>query len=195
MAEEKAPVQDYIMLRNVRLSFNDLFQAKQFEGKGDFKYSAKFIVDPGSANDKTIRAEVLKQATKGFGAKAAATMKQIEGQSLKHCYLDGDVVGRPEYAGKWVLTAKRNQTAGKVTVIDRDLAALTPEEGRPYSGCFVNAKVQIYAQTKGTGFPGMRCGLLTVQFYADGEAFGGAAPSDAEGFDNESEAAEEESLV
>lgn len=185
---------DYIMLRNVRLSFHNLYKAVQFEGTGEYKYDATFIIEPGSENDKTIRAEIARSA-KGFGKDAERVLRGLEGNSAKHCYISGDIAGRPEYAGKWVLRTKRKQSSGRPAVVDRDPNVnLTPEEGRPYSGCYVNAKVNVYAQTKGTGSPGIRGSFSSVQFYKDGDAFSGAPPATAEGFDVEADE-EEESLV
>ena len=45
-----------LKLTNVRLAFPDLFEAKEFEaGDGKPRYSATFLVEPGSENDKAIR--------------------------------------------------------------------------------------------------------------------------------------------
>jgi hypothetical protein len=48
-----------VKLSNVRLSYNDLFQAKEFKaGDGKPRYSATFLVEPGSEADKAIRAAI-----------------------------------------------------------------------------------------------------------------------------------------
>lgn len=54
-------------------------------------------------------------------------------------------------------------------------------DGRPYSGCYVNAKVQIWAQKD--KYVGVRCTLVSVQFVKDGDAFGGGGPATADGFE------------
>lgn len=183
MSENKPKVDSTVMLRNVRLSFPDLFEAKQYEGKGDFSYGAAFLVEPGSANDKAIRAAIEKAAKAKWGEKTAAIMKTIEGQSQKYCYVDGDTKAYDGYAGKWALSTKRPQDAGRPKVIDKDLRELTVEEGRPYGGCYVNAKVQFWAQDNQWG-KGIRCTLIAVQFVADGESFGGAPQATTEGFES-----------
>ena len=179
-----AKVDTSFMLRNVRLSFPTLFVAEQFDGQGAFNYSASFLIDPGSPNDKAIRAAIKKAAEAAWKDKAAAILKSIDGQSMKYCYLDGNTKNYDGYEGKWVLSAKRPQDSGRPKVIDKDLSEISPEEGRPYGGCFVNAKVQVWGQYKGKGAPGMRCSLIAVQFVADGESFGGAPPATADGFDS-----------
>ncbi len=58
---------------------------------------------------------------------------------------------------------------------------LTGKEGIIYAGCYVNAKVEMWAQ--GGTYSGMRCGLLGVQFDAAGDSFGGASRVSDEGFE------------
>jgi hypothetical protein len=58
---------------------------------------------------------------------------------------------------------------------------LNGSEGVIYAGCYVNAKVEMWAQ-QGT-YRGMRCGLLGVQFDAPGDSFGGASRPSDDGFD------------
>ena len=170
-----------VMLKNVRISYPHLFQATQYQGKGDFSYSAAFHVVAGSENDKAIRKAIAAQAV-GFGKNSAEILKSIELNSMKFCYINGVLKDLED--GIWVLTSKRKQGDGKPLVIDRDpKVTLEPSDGRPYGGCFVNAKVEIYAQTQGTGAPGIRCGLIAVQFYSDGESFGGASRASADGFE------------
>lgn len=171
-----------IILRNVRLSFPDLYVPKQFEGAGKFKFSGTFLVEPGSENDKLIHAAIQKAAVDKWGAKAADTLKGLMGQSQKCCYLDGAMKEYDGYAGKWALTAKRDQEAGMPKLIDKDMTELTPISGKPYAGCYVNAKVQIWMQENQWG-KGIRCTLITVQFAGDGDAFSGSGPADAEGFE------------
>lgn len=182
---ETAPKPDSIfMLKAVRIAFPVLFVAEQFQGEGGFSYSATFLIEPGSANDKTVR-DAIAQAAKKWEKKTDEVMKAIQGQSMKFCYIDGNTKAYDGYAGKWALAAKRPQDSGKPKVLDKNKdVELTAEDGRIYGGCYVNAKCQIWAQVKGKGAPGMRCSLIAVQFYSDGESFGGAPPADGSGFES-----------
>lgn len=173
---------DDIILRNVRIAFADgLFTARQFDGKGDFRYGCSFIIQPGSDNDKLIW-KAIKEACATTWEKRAETMLE----SLKHntkdfCYYNGDIKEYDGYPGNMVLRAARNQKKGPPLVLDRDLSKLSAGDGRPYSGCYVNAKVQIWGQKD--KFVGVRCTLVSVQFVKDGDAFGGGGPATADGFE------------
>lgn len=167
-----------VKLSNVRLSFPDLFVATQFDGKGPFNFGAQFLVTPGSANDKEIRKALAQVAKDKWGAKAAAMLKGIEGNSQKYCYIDGDTKDYDGYAGMWALSSKRGQDKGRPLVVNTDKTPLVQADGKPYAGCFVNASVEFWAQDNSFG-KGLRCTLLGVQFFKDGDAFSaGSAPSE-----------------
>lgn len=178
-----------IMLKDVRLSFPRLWTPAEYEtGDGKPRWSATFLIVPGSANDKAIRAALQAEANEVFKAKANATLAQYAGNSQKFCYLDGEVNGEPRYdgyAGLWALTTHRQQktkvgTQPPPLIIDANKAPLGEDAGKPYAGCYVNAKVSIYAQ--GGTNAGLRASFSAVQFWRDGDAFSASTPS-ADGFD------------
>jgi hypothetical protein len=175
-------VKTEIVLKNVRLGvFPDLFAPRQFDGKGEFKYAAKFIMAAGSEEKKAVDAAIRAAAVKTYGAKADTFLKTVQGQKKEYCFIDGSVLGRPEYDGMWVLSAKRKEKDGAPNVYARDKSPLTAESGKVYPGCYVNAKVRLWAQD--APFPGMRCEFSGVQFVKDGEAFSGAGPANDVGFE------------
>ena len=172
-----------VILKNVRLGvFPDLFVARQFDGKGEFKYKAVLIMPADSAERKAVDVAILAAATAKWGAKAEGYLKSLRGQKKEFCFLDGAMLGRPEYEGAWVLSAGRRQKDGAPKVLARDKTPLTIESGKPYPGCYVNAKVQLWSQDNAFG-KGMRCTLMVVQFVKDGEAFSGAGPVNDMGFE------------
>jgi len=65
-------------------------------------------------------------------------------------------------------------------IIDRDKSPLTSEDRKPYGGCYVNAKVEIYCQTGENS--GVRASFSVIQFYKDGDTFSASTPS-TDGFD------------
>lgn len=185
-----------IMIKNVRLSFPDLFHAVEFKaGDGKPRWNATFLVEPGSENDKNIKRAIAAEAKEVWGAKAEQTLKSCEGQVNKYCYIDGDTKEYDGYAGHMYLAAHRAaKTKGgapnsRPQIIDRDKSPLTAEDGKPYAGCYVNAKVSIYCQ-KGEN-AGVRASFSAVQFLRDGDAFSAGAPSTDE-FDDLSKFDEEE---
>ena len=177
-----------LKLPNVRLSFPDLFEATQYQGKGAFRYNATFLIVPGSDNDKAILAAIEAEAQAGFGKKWKDILEGMRTNSNKFCYLNGNTKEYDGYEGMFYLAAHRRKEDGPVTVLDANKAILTPESGRPYGGCYVNALVDIYAQNGEN--QGMRCGLRGVQFYRDGDAFGGSRPAKPDDFDDVSDGAD-----
>lgn len=167
-----------VKLSNVRLSFPDLFQAAQFQGTGPFNYRAALLVKPGSAEDKAINAAINEVAKAKWNAKAPAILKSAAGNSQKFCYTDGDAKEYDGYAGMMALSTTRAMDKGRPLIIDQNKSPLTEKDGKPYAGCYVNASVEFWAQDNQYGKT-VRCTLLGLQFYKDGDAFGGgSAPSE-----------------
>lgn len=171
-----------VILRNVRLSFPDLFHAVEYKpGDGKPRWNATFLVEPGSENDKAIRSAILAAAQLEWKDKAPKMLASIENNSNKYCYLDGDLKEYDGYAGMMYLSSHRSArlksgaSNSRPAIIDRDKSPLTEEDGKPYAGCYVNAKVSFYAQSGEN--PGMRCSFSVVQFARDGDSFGSGAPS------------------
>ena len=181
---QTAPSGD-IILRNVRLSFPDLWHAVEFKpGDGRPRWNATFLIEPGSDNDKAIRRAISAAARDTFGDKAAQMIKSCSGQVTKFCYIDGAMKDYDGYQDHWALAAHRaaklrnGSPNSAPLIIDRNKRELSESDGRPYGGCYVNAKVSIWAQ-KGEN-PGIRCSFSVVQFHADGDALGAGAPNAAD---------------
>lgn len=80
-----------------------------------------------------------------------------------------------------------------VQATKRDRLLLTVTAGRPYSGCYVNATITIFAyDNQGKG---ISASLGGVQFFRDGDAFAGGGVASEDDFDDLSVAEEEESLI
>lgn len=169
-------------LTDVRLSHSKLYEAVEYAaGDGRPRRSANFIVEKGSPTDKLIEAEIAAKVADAFPKPEAAKkwLAGIRGQKTQDCYRaykDDD--------GFMNLASHRSAKDGPVGVYDnvidpqtKKVRVLGENEGRPYDGCYVNATVDIYLQTKGEN-QGIRCSLIAVQFARDGDAFSGTkAPS------------------
>lgn len=183
-----------VILQKVRLSFPDLFEAKEYEkGDGKPRYNATFLIEPGSANDKAIRAAIAEVGAEKFGKKAAAVLKSLEGNANKYCYLDGAAKDYDGYEGMWYLSAHRKAADGRPLVIDRDKSPLTAADGRPYAGCYVNATAEIYAQDGQN--QGIRASFSGIQFHSNGDAFSSARPASPDEFEDLGVPEEAEDLV
>jgi hypothetical protein len=182
-----------VQLKNVRIAFiDDLFEPAQYEGQGDFRHTAAFIVEPGSANDAAIQDAIQKEAVALWGKKADAFLEDMRGNKNKFSYMKNkkDKTGEvyEGFENRYALSAVRKQKDGAPIFLHKfkdpetgKAQKLTGKEGVIYAGCYVNAKVEMWAQS-GT-YSGMRCGLLGVQFRDHGDSFGGASRATDDGFD------------
>lgn len=171
-----------LKLQNVRLSYPDLFEANEYEGKRNF--GATFLIEPGSKQDKEIREALDAEAKEKFKDKAPAILKAaLAGGNQKCCYWDGNTKTYDGYADMMALTAKRAEDKGRPLVIDKNKSPLTAADGKPYAGCYVNASVELWAQDNKFG-KSVRCTLLGVQFANDGDAFSAGSVASEDDFDD-----------
>jgi hypothetical protein len=175
-----------VMLRNVRIAFPQLFEAKQVNGEGTPAYSASFIFDKKHPAVKDIQAAIEKTGNEKWGAKWPAVKKALKGV----CLQDGDTKAEYEgYEGNMFVSARNTK---RPLVLDTNKSPLTEADGKPYAGCYVNAQIEVWAQDNNWG-KRINAQLKAVQFASDGDAFSaGGAPADPEAFDDLSV---EESLV
>lgn len=165
-----------MIITNVRCSFVDVFAARAFEDQ-EPKFSITALVEPGSENDKKIEAEIQRIAKAKWGDKAAAKLKAITGNNMKYCYRPE---GEKDYAGYEGMKFFKASNTARPTVIDRDRSPLTKEDGKPYSGCYVNLSADFYVNSK----DGISCSLKGVQFVKDGDAFTGGGVASPNDFDD-----------
>ncbi len=78
-------------------------------------------------------------------------------------------------------------------VIDVNRTPLTAQDGRPYSGCYVNATIEFYAYDNNG--KGVSASLRGVQFFRDGDAFSGGSVASVDEFDDLSMAEEEDDIA
>lgn len=180
-----------VKLKHVRLSFPDLWVPVEFKtGDGKPRFNATFLIEPGSENDKAIRAAITEAAKETFGAKWQALLKSLEGNSNKYAYLDGNTREYDGYEGMMYLAC---HAKARPYICDRNPeTVLAADSGRPYAGCYVNAQVDIYAQ-KGEN-TGIRASFTGVQFAADGDAFSAGKPATANDFETLEEGSDNELL-
>jgi hypothetical protein len=172
-----------LSLKNVRLAFPALFEAKTVNGEGEPAFSAVFLLDPKDPQIKTVNQAIDAVAKEKFGAKADAVLKAMRAAD-KVCLHDGN--SKADYAGfaDMLFVSSRNKV--RPLVLNHDKSPLTAQDGKPYAGCYVNASIELWAQDNSFG-KRVNASLRGVQFLRDGDAFaGGGAASDDE-FDDVSE--------
>lgn len=171
-----------IILRNVRVSFVEVFDAVTF--KESTSYGIKCFIEPGSENDKAIRKAIEEVGLIRFpqAGKWERVHDELRLDKKAYPYIDGKRVDYVVPDGNWILTAKRAEKDGRPMVIDGRKNPLAKSDGKPYSGCYCNVKVDLWAQDGEN--KGVRCTLQVVQFVKDGDSFGGAKPPSADDMDD-----------
>lgn len=168
-----------VKLKNVRLAFPQLFEARTVNGEGEPAYSAAFIFTKDSAEYKTMEKSVIDVAKEKWGDKAAIVMKDLKAKD-KTALHDGDLKADYDgYSGNAFVSARSKK---RPLVLDRDKTVLTSADGRPYGGCYVNANVDIWAMDNQFG-KRVCATLVGVQFSKDGEAFSGSSPATPDDFE------------
>ena len=173
-----------MILKNVRLAFESLFEASTVQGEGAPKFSATFIIESGSPLWKQIQSHIEEIAEAKWGKHAKDILADLKAKE-RVCFSDKpkrNKKTREIYSGFegncWVSASNAKRPA----IVDRDKTPLTKADGRPYSGSFVNADVDFWVQDNNYG-QRINCSLIGVQFAKDGEAFGGRSGS-ADAFDS-----------
>lgn len=183
-------------LKNVRISFPNVFRAKAVWEDQKPKFSAVFLLDKDHPQLAEVKTEIERVAKKKWGEEAAGVLKQLKAQN-RAMLRDGSekVNAKGEIMdgfgdGVVFLNASNDK---RPTVLDRDKTPLTEEDGRPYAGSYVDAVIEIWAQDNQYG-KRINASLRGVQFRRDGGAFGGGGlPASASDFDDLSD--EEAELV
>jgi hypothetical protein len=177
-----------IMLRDVRLSFaQNLFVPGAFKPGDKPKYSSTFLIPKGSPLHKAVEAAALFALDSKFPGKGKSIRAQIEGNNNKCCIQDGDKSAYEGYEGH--IAVKAN-TLVRPTIMDRSRALLETDNGRIYSGCYVNGSIEFFGYD--SSGKGLSANLRGVQFWRDGDSFGGGRPASADEFEAADDAAQVE---
>lgn len=145
----------------------------------------------------TVKDVVEEVALDAMKTKDKATAWLASLENSKKCYRNGDLRvtkgGDPYegYEGIWYVAAKNK---ARPLILDSNKQPLTQADGKPYSGCYANVVIDVYAITDPKR-KGVHAAMKGVQFVKDGDAFGGSAPASADEFDELSEGAQASDLV
>lgn len=182
-----------VSIKKVRGAFLNVFEPKAI-GDGEARYSGAFPIEPGSANAKALDAAVDAVAKEKWKDKAAGVLKELRSKGricYKHDALSKDGEVYDGFEGMHSLNASNK---ARPLVLDADKSPLTQADGKPYSGCYVNLSIDVWAQDNSFG-KRVNATLKGVQFHSDGDAFGGGAPASAEDFDEVEAGADAADLV
>jgi hypothetical protein len=170
-----------LRLNNVRLAFGDaIFTAKSGgDGEGKPAFSCTFILPPNHPDLPKVKAALRAAAQSKWGEKGDEILKRLIAGD-KVCLRNGDTKSDYDgFAGNMFIAARSNV---RPLVIDADRSPLSESDGKPYSGCYVNGKIAVWAQDNKYG-KRINAQLQGVQFFRDGDAFGGGRPASVDEFE------------
>jgi hypothetical protein len=166
-----------------RLAFPSLFKMSKVGNTpgAPEKYSAALLIPKDSAAVAAIVQAMKAAAQEKWGAKWENTYNLIK-EDGKLCLQNGDkkADNYDGFAGNYSINAS---SKNRPTVINRDKTPLNESDGVVYAGCYVNARVNFWAQVNQYG-KRINCELKGIQFVKDGDAFGSGAPASADDFDD-----------
>jgi hypothetical protein len=172
-----------VRLRNVRLSFPALWEARSFEEGGAKSFQATFLMDKPSGKDKEENAKLVLE---GVAMVVKSGLKGKHPGKEKVCIRSGEEKGERGIDGYNAdMCYVSSNSKKKVPVVDRDLTPLDESDGKPYAGCYVNATIRLWAQDNKYG-KRVNAQLRAMQFYENGEPFGEGSVDAAEEFGDES---------
>jgi hypothetical protein len=176
-----------VVIEDVRLSFPDIFEAKSFGADEKAAYSAKFIIDPKSANVKKLEAAIAEVAKEKWGEKADGALDIIN-EDKKNAFVKGPYKNKKTgevydgFQGMYHLNSRTGADKPGPKTFDRAKRPVTARDGVFYAGCYVDAVVDIYAQDHPKYGRRINCGLLGVRFVRDGEGFSGGGGASVDDF-------------
>lgn len=182
-----------------RLAFAEgVFNKKGIAGDSSStpRFNCALILPPNNKQVAEIK-EAQKELVLGFDwkgdEKPADIYKRLEKKDFLALHDGNDKAKWAGFPGNMFLSPNADT---RPTVVDRDRSPLVEKDGKIYSGCYVNAKIELWVQDNNWG-QRVNATLLGIQFVKDGDAFGaGAPPANPDDFPDldAGEGAEDDSL-
>lgn len=166
-----------VTLKNVRLSFAHIFTAQvkeQDDGSKTKKFNCSFLIPEDTKQGKLNIAAMEDAIEEAKEKKWGDNIPKLKSEKL--CLRDGNNEDWDGYEGHMYVSASNTK---RPAIIDRDKTPLSEEDGRPYSGCYVNAVVRVWAMDNKHG-KRVNASLEAIQFVKDGDPFSGFTPVDVD---------------
>src|SRR3990170_1144839 len=170
-----------LTLKDVRIAYaQGLYEARAGIDGGEPKYSAGFLFSRDHEAVKQLADAVLKVATEKWGTKALETLKQLKAADRLPVHDGNTKPNSTGYEGNLYLNAGSKV---KPLVVDTNPhIVLSMSDGKPYSGSYVNAIIEVWAQDNKFG-KRVNASLAGVQFVRDGERLAGGSVATADDFE------------
>lgn len=186
-----------VKLNNVRIVFPVLFTPEEYrqgDGKGFF-YSASFLVERSNPGLPALSTAIRVAAEQKWKEKAEGMLNLAKARDKLPVH-DGDMKASKAYGaafvGKLYVSARNKvtpqNTPPQVFALEQDPATglarvILANEGRPYSGEYVNVILDAFAYSKDGG-EGVACSIAGVQSLNRGERLAGGASASASDFES-----------
>lgn len=187
-----------LRIKMVRTAF-PAFDKPTAMGEGEPAYQCKFIIDPDSANVKLLDDAMLAVAKDKWKEKGESVFNALK-EDKKVCFVHGPYrnkkTGEPYggFEGKFSLSTRNPNQPTVFDQFGNELKDPRDIKAKIYSGCYVHAKINVWAQDNAYGRR-INASIDGVMFAKDGEAFGGSTPATADDFKDLAADPAEESLV
>lgn len=157
-----------------RAAFLNVFEPKAV-GDGAPRFSASFLFAKDSESYRLVMDAIQTEATAKWGPKAPGVLKGMFA-SASGCLQNGDTKAQyTGFEGQYFVSAGQTPDKGRPDVRDaRGMPVSAGDPGAPYSGCYVVAICDIWAQDNQYGKK-VNASIAAVQFWRHGEAFSGSA--------------------
>ena len=155
-----------VLLTNCRLGYPKLWRAESIKNDNESKprFGCQLYLPKANVKErKALEAEIERLT--------AAKFKGVKVKKADLFIKDGDdpEISDENTAGCWIVSANRAESQGRPQVVDRGRNPLTPDDGKPYAGCYVNALISVFVPAN---WKKICASLEVVQFVKDGEPFG-----------------------
>jgi hypothetical protein len=176
-------------LKDVRISFaQGLFDPQALEAGATPKFNCHFIFLPDHPALAALKEAVVTAAKAKWPNNWQAVLQQLQAAD-RVCVRDGaskaDKAYGEAYKGAFFVTASNEIRPTVVDCVagpDGKARPLTKADGKPYSGCYVNAEVDVWAMDNKWG-KRVNATLMGVQFLRDGPRLSGAGVSAPSAFE------------
>jgi hypothetical protein len=171
-----------IQLQDVRLAFPQLWEARAAKPGQKAKFSAAFIFTKDSPAVAIIRDAMVSVAKAKWGDKWESIYNGLKAAD-KLAVHDGDAKSEyAGYAGNLFINASSETRPLTLGAGPDGRAPVTQSDGKLYSGAYVNALVEIWAQAHVEHGKRINASLMGVQFLRDGERLAGGTTASADDF-------------
>lgn len=176
-----------VFIKDARLSFPALAEPREsMKGKGDKKYQATFILDKDNSCVKTIKEATVRIAQAYFKDKTKQVLANTDKLPLK----DGDRRGIDGYEGKLYVKASSLYPPDLVDANPRHKITDPKEIADKFQAGFrVNGYIDLFPYDVPAA-RGISASLISVQFAAYDDTFGGATKPDDSAYPDCSEQAD-----